>query len=248
LSVYVTGLHNTLQDLLTEHVAKKSHCWPLTSAIKPAASNISVFIGLKGSPKELGLTAQNVWMYSGSNTEEVRVWAFAFLLILSNHVNFHSHFTTLWILNLPKNYFRNLTQLFSFHPEQQKTLRMRNGIQLYSFFGNTFILIRNIYFQACHNFFRSQCNISFDVYPIFMVLPVVRDDSKEARRWVQCFKTRNWSKNHWPGGSSFPQTQSKNESFSRNQTNILDFFHIFFFFRIISTTTVWGLRWLSDIS
>jgi hypothetical protein len=158
-----------------------------------------------------------------------------------------SHFTTLWILNLPKNYFRNLTQLFSFHPEQQKTLRMRNGIQVYSFFGNTFILIRKIYFQACHNFFRSQCNISFDVYPIFMVLPVVRDDSKEARRWVQCFKTRNWSKNHWPSASSFPQTQSKNESFSSNQTKILDFFHIDNF-RIISTTTAWGLRWLSDIS
>ncbi|XP_046641861.1 all-trans-retinol 13,14-reductase-like [Daphnia pulicaria] len=64
------GLHNTLQDLLTEHVAKKSHCWPLTSAIKPAAGNISVFIGLKGSPKELGLTAQNLWIYSGSNTED----------------------------------------------------------------------------------------------------------------------------------------------------------------------------------
>ncbi|XP_046641575.1 all-trans-retinol 13,14-reductase-like, partial [Daphnia pulicaria] len=63
-------LHNTLQDLLTEHVAKKSHCWPLTSAIKPAAGNISVFIGLKGSPKELGLTAQNLWIYSGSNNEE----------------------------------------------------------------------------------------------------------------------------------------------------------------------------------
>jgi hypothetical protein len=84
LSVYVTGLHNTLQDLLTEHVAKKSHCWPLTSAIKPAAGNISVFIGLKGSPKELGLTAQNLWIYSGSNTEDVRVWAFEYLLILSN--------------------------------------------------------------------------------------------------------------------------------------------------------------------
>ncbi len=95
--------------------------------------------------------------------------------------------------------------------------------------------------------YLGQCNISFDVYPIFLVLPVVRDDSKEARRWVQCFKTRNWSKNHWPGGSSFPQTQSKNESFSSNQTKILDFFHIDNF-RIISTTTVWGLQWLLNIS
>jgi hypothetical protein len=117
------------------------------------------------------------------------------------------------------------------------------GIQLtmnvYSFWQHLF--------PTLSLFVRSQCNISFDVYPIFMVLPVVRDDSKEARRWVQCFKTRNWSKNHWPGGSSFPQTQSKNESFSSNQTKILDFFHIDNF-RIISTTTAWGLRWLSDIS
>jgi all-trans-retinol 13,14-reductase len=57
-------LFNTLKDLLPENIAKKSPCWPLTSAIKPAIGHLSVFIGIKGSSKDLGLSAQNVWFSS----------------------------------------------------------------------------------------------------------------------------------------------------------------------------------------
>jgi all-trans-retinol 13,14-reductase len=63
-------LFNTLKDLLPENIAKKSPSWPLTSAIKPAIGNLSVFIGIKGSSKELGLSAQNVW-FSSSTTSDV---------------------------------------------------------------------------------------------------------------------------------------------------------------------------------
>jgi hypothetical protein len=68
--------------MLPENIAKKLPSWPLTSDIKPAAGNISVFIGLKGSPKELGLTAQNVWIYSGSNTEDVCIIKFVLINFL----------------------------------------------------------------------------------------------------------------------------------------------------------------------
>jgi all-trans-retinol 13,14-reductase len=64
-------LYNTLRDLLPENIAKKSPCWPLTSAIKAATGSISVFMGIKGSPKELGLLAENVWVYTNSSMEDV---------------------------------------------------------------------------------------------------------------------------------------------------------------------------------
>uniref|UniRef100_A0A0N8AVQ1 All-trans-retinol 13,14-reductase n=1 Tax=Daphnia magna TaxID=35525 RepID=A0A0N8AVQ1_9CRUS len=65
------GMHNTLLDLLPERVAKKSPAWPLMKTIKPSYGNISVFIGLRGTPEELGLTAQNIWVHAGSDLEEI---------------------------------------------------------------------------------------------------------------------------------------------------------------------------------
>ncbi|XP_057369704.1 all-trans-retinol 13,14-reductase-like [Daphnia carinata] len=65
------GMHNTLLDLLPERVAKTSPAWPLMKTIRPSYGNVSVFIGLRGTPEKLGLTAQNIWAHAGSDLEEV---------------------------------------------------------------------------------------------------------------------------------------------------------------------------------
>ncbi|XP_057369705.1 all-trans-retinol 13,14-reductase-like isoform X1 [Daphnia carinata] len=65
------GMHNTLLDLLPERVAEKSPAWPLMKTIRPSCGNLSVFLGLRGTPEELGLTAQNIWAHAGSDLEEM---------------------------------------------------------------------------------------------------------------------------------------------------------------------------------
>ncbi|XP_046639196.1 all-trans-retinol 13,14-reductase-like [Daphnia pulicaria] len=58
------GLQNTFQDLLPENVAKFSPSWSLANSLPAALGNLTVFIGLKGTPEDLGLTAQNVWIFT----------------------------------------------------------------------------------------------------------------------------------------------------------------------------------------
>ncbi|KZS15688.1 Uncharacterized protein APZ42_018888 [Daphnia magna] len=65
------GMQNTLLDLLPERVAKKSPAWPLMKTIKPSYGNISVFVGLRGTTEELGLTAQNIWIHNGSDLQKI---------------------------------------------------------------------------------------------------------------------------------------------------------------------------------
>ncbi|XP_057369708.1 all-trans-retinol 13,14-reductase-like [Daphnia carinata] len=65
------GMHNTLLDLLPKSEAEKSSAWPLTKTIRPSVGNLSVFVGLRGTTEELGLTAQNIWVHAGSNLEKM---------------------------------------------------------------------------------------------------------------------------------------------------------------------------------
>ncbi|KAK4020459.1 hypothetical protein OUZ56_002435 [Daphnia magna] len=65
------GMHNTLLDLLPKRVAEKSPAWPLAKTIRPSVGNLSVFVGLRGTPEELGLTAQNIWIHAGCNLEKM---------------------------------------------------------------------------------------------------------------------------------------------------------------------------------
>lgn len=39
--------------------------------MKPGVGCLSVFIGLRGTAEELGLKAQNVWAFTGNDSEEV---------------------------------------------------------------------------------------------------------------------------------------------------------------------------------
>lgn len=58
-------------DLLPENIAKTSPAWPLTSAMKPGIGCLSVFIGLRGTAEELGLKAENLWVFTDSSLEDV---------------------------------------------------------------------------------------------------------------------------------------------------------------------------------
>lgn len=57
--------------LLPEEVARTSPIWPLACSAKPGIGCFSVFVGLKGTTEELGLSSQNVWAYCGKDSEKV---------------------------------------------------------------------------------------------------------------------------------------------------------------------------------
>jgi all-trans-retinol 13,14-reductase len=56
-------------DLLPEEVSKKSPLWPLIHTLKPGIGCINVFIGLRGTAEELGLRAENLWIFTDSSSE-----------------------------------------------------------------------------------------------------------------------------------------------------------------------------------
>ena len=65
------GVYNTFKKLLPEDVAQTSPTWPLVCSAKPGVGCFSVFVGLRGTTEELGLTAQNIWAYNGNHYEKV---------------------------------------------------------------------------------------------------------------------------------------------------------------------------------
>jgi len=67
----IIGIYNTFMKLLPEDVARTSPTWPLACSAKPGIGCFSVFVGLKGTTEELGLSAQNVWAFSGNHSEKV---------------------------------------------------------------------------------------------------------------------------------------------------------------------------------
>lgn len=68
------GIHNTFMKLLPGHAAKLSPTYPLAASLKPGIGCFSVFIGLKGTTAELGLKAQNIWAFTGSDPEQVNIY------------------------------------------------------------------------------------------------------------------------------------------------------------------------------
>ena len=59
-------------QMLPEKVAKQSPIWPVVSNAKPGIGVLSVFLGLKGTAEELGLTAQNIFVLKGNDCEKVK--------------------------------------------------------------------------------------------------------------------------------------------------------------------------------
>jgi hypothetical protein len=84
--LFLLGIHNTFLDLLPENVAKKSPIWPLSNTMKPGIGCLSVFIGLRGTTEELGLKAENLWVFTESSNQKVDNYFSAIKLWPSNDV------------------------------------------------------------------------------------------------------------------------------------------------------------------
>lgn len=57
--------------MLPENVARTLPVWSILSDFKPGIGLMTVFIGLKGTDKELGLTNQNTFAMKGNDMGKV---------------------------------------------------------------------------------------------------------------------------------------------------------------------------------
>ena len=57
------GIFNTYQNLISTEIADKYSFLSKLKMIKPSVSHGCLYIGLKGSPEELGLPKSNLWIY-----------------------------------------------------------------------------------------------------------------------------------------------------------------------------------------
>lgn len=64
------GVKKTFKYLLDDRVAQKSPLMPLMKKVGSSVSFISVFVGMNGSPTELGLKAGNTWAFTSGKVEE----------------------------------------------------------------------------------------------------------------------------------------------------------------------------------
>ena len=82
-----------MTKLLPENIARTLPLWPMVSDAKPAIALMSVFVGMKGTAKELGLTAQNIFAFKSNDYEKVNLIfnkylkCVAFLLIIYDNLN-----------------------------------------------------------------------------------------------------------------------------------------------------------------
>ena len=58
-----SGVVNTMTKLVPENIARTLPLWPLVTNAKPAIGLLCVYVGMKGTAKELGLTAQNIFSF-----------------------------------------------------------------------------------------------------------------------------------------------------------------------------------------
>ncbi|XP_063448838.1 all-trans-retinol 13,14-reductase-like isoform X2 [Mytilus trossulus] len=65
------GVSNTFLRLLPKEVAVKSSIYPMIKKVGESVSFISMFVGLEGTTKELGLKAQNIWAFTRPDVEEL---------------------------------------------------------------------------------------------------------------------------------------------------------------------------------
>jgi all-trans-retinol 13,14-reductase len=58
-----TGIFNTYEKLIPEHIVEKHQLRKQLKKINPSVAHVSLYIGLNGSPKELKLPKSNFWIY-----------------------------------------------------------------------------------------------------------------------------------------------------------------------------------------
>ncbi|XP_060758016.1 all-trans-retinol 13,14-reductase [Neoarius graeffei] len=65
------GIFNTYQRLLPKEVQTKPAIQKQLSMLKPGEAGLSVFLGLNGTKDELGLKAENYWIFCENNLDEL---------------------------------------------------------------------------------------------------------------------------------------------------------------------------------
>ncbi len=69
-----TGVHHTLHSLLPEHCRPRTALEGLRE-VRPAIGHISLYVGLQGTARELGLERTNVWLHAGYDHDAtMRAW------------------------------------------------------------------------------------------------------------------------------------------------------------------------------
>ncbi|KAL5016116.1 hypothetical protein ScPMuIL_005705 [Solemya velum] len=63
------GLNNTFTKLLPTEIASRTSFHTLLEQLRPSVASLTVFIGLKGSPEELGLKKQNAWIFHSTDPD-----------------------------------------------------------------------------------------------------------------------------------------------------------------------------------
>ncbi|XP_035689153.1 all-trans-retinol 13,14-reductase-like [Branchiostoma floridae] len=70
--VSATGVYNTYHNLLPTEVAQNTGLGDVLKAVSQSCSCLSVFVGLRGTKEELGLKAQNIWLFAGNDMERLQ--------------------------------------------------------------------------------------------------------------------------------------------------------------------------------
>ena len=65
------GVYNTFLNLLPKQVAQKSYMWDLCKNLTPGGGSFCIFVGLDASNEELKLKRENVWSFTGNDTDKV---------------------------------------------------------------------------------------------------------------------------------------------------------------------------------
>jgi all-trans-retinol 13,14-reductase len=151
LLFFFPGLQNTFQDLLPENVAKLSPSWSLANSLPAALGNLTVFIGLKGTPEDLGLTAQNVWIFTNHHPIDVRSTTSSSSgsrSLLMNDFEFQFGFyrnsRCPSLRKLCDTFAKILTRQFSFRPPPPKILRGPKDTPVQTTFQKSFEIFMTI--------------------------------------------------------------------------------------------------------
>lgn len=85
-----TGVHTTFTKLIKPEVTKKYQA-SITKMCKIAPSSVSLYLGLKSSPEELGFRGENHWIYDGFDHEHhARSIDFKNSKVTAGHLSFPS--------------------------------------------------------------------------------------------------------------------------------------------------------------
>ncbi|MED6285854.1 hypothetical protein CHARACLAT_033463 [Characodon lateralis] len=70
------GIFNTYEKLLPKELQATPDIQKQLSMVKHGEGGLSIFVGLNGTKEELGLKANNYWIFAENNFDELYVFSF----------------------------------------------------------------------------------------------------------------------------------------------------------------------------